>query len=105
MGYERLLLFIPTFPIYFNAILPRTLSIIANMQTIYRLIHREEFMHPFSLEALLQNTVLLQFREIHSDSRIFIATRFGSMFCVGNKQTKLFLKCEQFFLMNYQNVY
>ena len=51
------------FPIYFNAILPRTLTIIANMQTIYRLIHREEFMHPFSLEALLQNTVLLQFRE------------------------------------------
>ena len=36
------------------------------MQTIYRLIHREEFMHPFSLETLLQNTVLLQFREIHS---------------------------------------
>ena len=51
------------FPIYFNAVLPRTLTIIANMQTIYRLIHREEFMHPFSLEALLQNTVLLQFRE------------------------------------------
>lgn len=60
------------FPIYFNAILPRTLTIIANMQTIYRLIHREEFMHPFSLEELLQNTVLLQFREIRSANACII---------------------------------
>lgn len=60
------------FPIYFNAILPRTLTIIANMQTIYRLIHREEFMHPFSLEELLQNTVLLQFREIRSANAYII---------------------------------